>query len=103
MRRPKELHWLDLIERVRGQAKTGLDILEGDAHLISVERTLGLAGRHYRCVRFVALTHPSLVGESYPALSALSVAANARTSELFSSCATPAKSSPTRSPICTAR
>lgn len=79
VRRPKEFHWLDWIERVRGQAKTGLDILESHAHLISVESAPGVAAATIAAFDFVALMHASLVGESYPALKALSAAANART------------------------
>jgi hypothetical protein len=46
--------------------------------LISVEHTPGVAAATIAAFDFIALMHTSLVGESYPALKALSAVANAR-------------------------
>ena len=77
VRRPTDLHWADWIARVRGQAMTGLDLLERQAPSLSVETNPAVTAATVATFDFFQVMLPPAISESYPALRALSDAANA--------------------------
>jgi len=77
VRRPPHLHWPDWIARVRGQATTGLDLLEAQAHLMSVERTPGPLAAAVATYDFLSVMLPDVIADAYPALRACAETANA--------------------------
>lgn len=76
VRRPPNLHWADWVARVRGQAETGLALLESRAPHMSIEATPGVAAATVATFDFYRVMLPDVVADRYPALRAFCDSAN---------------------------
>ncbi len=79
IRRPEELHWQDWIDRLSGQCRGALDLLEGSTPQSSFFGGRNPAGADAAAVAsydFMRRTHPKVLAGPYPRLDALSQRAN---------------------------
>lgn len=80
IRRPPELHWHEWIDRLKGQCKGALDLLEACTPENGFLAGATPAGADVAAVAsfdFVTRVHPDLVSDGYPRLKSLSARSNA--------------------------
>jgi glutathione S-transferase len=77
VRRPAELHWADWQARVRGQALTALQLLDGHVPSMSIESTPAIAAATVATYDFYRVMLPMVLAEGFAALRAFYDAANA--------------------------